>query len=72
MYAQYAMGNFKVGIFDAFLEPGIATKYGTASADTATASNGDRYDFSGYGIEFAVNDAMYNWANKNGFGLKYI
>ena len=58
MYAQYAMGNFKVGIFDAFLEPGIATKYGTASADTATASNGDRYDFSGYGIEFAVNDAM--------------
>ena len=52
------MGNFKVGIFDAFLEPGIATKYGTASADTATASNGDRYDFSGYGIEFAVNDAM--------------
>tara|TARA_Y100001935_G_C17283494_1_gene498908 strand:+ start:349 stop:1437 length:1089 start_codon:yes stop_codon:yes gene_type:complete len=57
-YAQYAMGNFKVGIFDAYLEPGIATKYGTASADTATASNGDRYDFKGIGIEFAVNDAM--------------
>ena len=58
VYAQYAIGNFKIGFFDAYHENGVADKYASASADTATAANGDRYNFSGIGIEFAVNDAM--------------
>ena len=42
VYAQYAFGNFKVGYTKGELEPSKTTdKYGTASADTATALNGD-------------------------------
>ena len=59
MYAQYAMGNFKLGIYQGYLEPGRSTTKGdTASADTATVSNGDQYRFDGMGIEFAVNDQL--------------
>ena len=59
MYAKYAVGNWKFGVFDAYLEPAKTTnKYASASADTATVSGGDRYNFSGIGVEFAVNDAL--------------
>ena len=58
VYAQYAFGNFKVGAFDAYRENGVADKAATASADTATAANGDRYDYEGVGVEFAVNDQL--------------
>lgn len=59
MYAQYAFGNIKVGAYQGYLEPGKTTdKAATASADTATASNGDMYEFDGLGIEFAVNDQL--------------
>ena len=57
-YAKYAIGNFKVGMFQGYMENGIANKHATASADTATAANGDRYDSDGFGIEFAVNDQV--------------
>lgn len=59
VYAKYAVGNWKFGIMDAYLEPAKTTdKYDTASADTSTASNGDRYNFSAIGAELAVNDAL--------------
>ena len=59
MYAQYAMGNFKFGIYQGYLEPAIADKAASAdTADTATASNGNQYRFDGLGIEFAVNDQL--------------
>jgi hypothetical protein len=57
-YIKYAIGNWKLGYFDAYLENAVANKYGAAAADTATASNGDRYNFTGIGAEFAVNDAL--------------
>ena len=59
MYAQYAFGNFKVGAYQGYLEPGRSTTKGaTAAADTATVSNGDQYRFDGLGIEFAINDQL--------------
>ena len=59
MYAQYAMGNFKFGVYQGYLEPGRSTTKGaTAAADTATVSNGDQYRFDGLGIEFAINDQL--------------
>ena len=59
VYAQYAMGNFKVGYTRGKLEPAKTTdKYGTDTADTATALGGDAYESDGIGIEFAVNDAL--------------
>ena len=58
MYAQYAMGNFKVGYMKGFGEPGRANKAATASADTATAVNDEQYLHTGYGIEFAVNENL--------------
>ncbi|MDC0437711.1 porin [Pelagibacteraceae bacterium] len=58
VYAQYAMGNFKVGIYSGELETAKADKYATASADSATVLNGDMYESDGYGIEFAVNDSL--------------
>jgi hypothetical protein len=60
-YVNYKIGNWKFGLFDAYLENAFTTdKYGTAakSADTATASNANRYNYSGIGAEFAVNDAL--------------
>jgi hypothetical protein len=57
-YAKYAMGNFKFGVFQGYRENGVVNKAATAAADTATASNGDRYEYDGYGVEFAVNDAL--------------
>ena len=57
-YAKYAIGNFKIGTFRGYMENGVADKHASASADTATAKNGDRYDSDGLGIEFAVNDQM--------------
>jgi len=57
MYAQYAMGNFKFGVYQGYLEPAIADK-NAAVADTATASNGTQYRFDGLGAEFAVNDQL--------------
>ena len=59
MYAQYAFGNFKIGAYQGYLEPAIADKdTSAATADTATASNGNQYRFDGLGIEFAVNDQL--------------
>jgi len=58
MYAQYAMGNFKFGIMQGYKENATTNKYATASADTATVSSGDRYNFDAYGIEFAINDNL--------------
>jgi hypothetical protein len=58
VYAQYSMGNFKVGITKGELETARANKTATAAADTSTALNGDRYTNEGYGIEFAVNDQL--------------
>jgi outer membrane protein OmpU len=59
VYAQYAMGNFKVGYTKGKLEPAKTTdKYGTDTADTATALGGDAYESDGFGIEFAVNDQL--------------
>ena len=58
-YAQYAFGNFKIGYNKGKLETAKTTdKYDTASADTATALNGDAYESDGIGIEFAVNDQL--------------
>ena len=59
MFAQYAYGNFKFGVYQGYLEPAIADKAGSAdTADTATASNGNQYRFDGMGVEFAVNDQL--------------
>ena len=53
------MGNFKVGYTKGELEPAKTTdKYGTNTADTATALGGDAYESDGLGIEFAVNDQL--------------
>tara|TARA_B100000886_G_C20421530_1_gene491819 strand:- start:1548 stop:2642 length:1095 start_codon:yes stop_codon:yes gene_type:complete len=59
VYAQYAMGNFKIGYTMGELEPSKTTdKYGTNTADTATALGGDAYESDGLGVEFAVNDQL--------------
>ena len=47
-YAQYAVGNFKIGYADGFYEPGLTDK------DTAVT----QYLNDALGIEFAVNDAL--------------
>jgi len=58
-YANYKVGNWKFGVFDAYLENAFGTgKYTAKSADTATSSNANRYNYSGIGAEFAVNDAL--------------
>jgi hypothetical protein len=58
-YANYKIGNWKFGVFDAYLENAFGTgKYTAKTADTATASNANRYNYSGIGAEFAVNDAL--------------
>ncbi len=57
-YVKYEVGNWKLGIMEGYFENGVADKKASASADTATAANGDRYNFSGIGAEFAVNDAL--------------
>ncbi len=57
-YVKYEVGNFKLGIMDGYFENGVADKYASASADTATAANGDRYNFAAIGAEFAVNEAL--------------
>ncbi len=58
VYAQYAMGNFKVGAYKGKLETGLIAKTTGVVADTATALNAPRYESAGYGIEFAVNDQL--------------
>jgi hypothetical protein len=58
VYAQYAMGNFKVGAYEGKLETGLIAKTTGVVADTATALNAPRYESSGFGIEFAVNDQL--------------
>ncbi len=59
IYAQYSYGNFKFGAYRGKLETAQTTgKHATASADTATALNGDRYESDGMGVEFAVNDQL--------------
>jgi outer membrane protein OmpU len=59
VYAQYAMGNFKVGYTKGKLEPAKTDdKYGTNTADSATALGGDAYESDGLGLEFAVNDQL--------------
>jgi len=47
-YAQYAMGNFKVGYGKSLYAPGLTDK------NTAKTM----YETDSYGIEFAVNDAL--------------
>jgi hypothetical protein len=58
MYAKYAIGNLKVGAMKGFGEPGTLNKAAAAAADTATVENGDRYDNSAMGVEFAINDNL--------------
>ena len=58
VFAQYAMGNFKVGITEGYVETGLIAKTTGVVADTATALNAPRYNSSGMGIEFAVNDQL--------------
>ena len=58
IYAQYAWGNFKVGITEGYVENGLIAKTTGVVADTATALNAPRYNTSGMGIEFAVNDQL--------------
>jgi hypothetical protein len=58
VFAQYAMGNFKVGITEGYIENGLIAKTTGVTADTATALNAPRYNSSGMGIEFAVNDQL--------------
>jgi hypothetical protein len=47
-YAQYAIGNFKVGYGKALYAPGLTDKNGAAT----------KYETDSLGIEFAVNDAL--------------
>jgi len=47
-YAQYAMGNFKVGYNKGYYAPGLSNKNGSVS----------QYENTSMGIEFAVNDAL--------------
>ena len=58
VYAQYAMGNFKFGLTQGYVETGLVAKTTGVVADTATALNAPRYNSSGMGIEFAVNDQL--------------
>jgi len=58
IYAQYAWGNFKVGITEGYVENGLIAKTTGVTADTATALNAPRYNTTGMGIEFAVNDQL--------------
>ena len=51
IFAQYAIGNFKVGYSNGKLEPSKTTdKYGTNTADTATALGGDQYESDAIGV----------------------
>ena len=47
-YAQYAMGNFKIGYNKGYYAPGLTGKNGNVSM----------YENTSMGIEFAVNDAL--------------
>ena len=47
-YAQYAMGNFKVGYGKALYAVGLSAKNGAVT----------QYDTTSYGVEMAVNDAL--------------
>ena len=47
-YAQYAMGNFKIGYNKGHYVPGLASRNGSVS----------EYENTSMGIEFAVNDAL--------------
>ena len=47
-YAQYAMGNFKVGYGKSLYAPALTAKNGAKTM----------YETDSYGIEFAVNDAL--------------
>lgn len=52
VYAQYAIGNFKVGYMQGYKEEGKATY---ADGD---GSSYDSYEYDAIGIEFALNDAV--------------
>ena len=58
VYAQYAAGNFKFGLTQGYVETGLIAKTTGVVVDTATALNAPRYNSSGMGIEFAVNDQL--------------
>ena len=47
-YAQYAMGNFKIGYNKGYVAPGLTAKNGAVTM----------YENTSMGIEFAVNDAL--------------
>tara|TARA_B100001057_G_scaffold500732_1_gene617458 strand:- start:201 stop:1262 length:1062 start_codon:yes stop_codon:yes gene_type:complete len=47
-YAQYAIGNFKLGYGKSLYAPGLIAKNGNATM----------YETDSYGVEFAVNDAL--------------
>jgi len=47
-YAQYAMGNWKVGYNKGYYAPALSTKNGSVSM----------YENTAWGIEFAINDAL--------------
>ena len=47
-YAQYAMGNWKVGYNKGYYAPALSTKNGAVSM----------YENTAWGVEFAINDAL--------------
>jgi hypothetical protein len=58
IFAQYAMGNLKFGITEGYVETGKVAKTTGVTADSSTALNAPRYNTSGMGVEFAVNDQL--------------
>jgi hypothetical protein len=70
VYAQYAYGNFKFGITEGYAETGKIDKTEGGTADTATALNAPRYNSSGVGVEFAVNDQLSISYNQEKFERK--
>ena len=48
-YANYAIGNFEIGYHERFYAPGIGDKI---------SAGAHSYKLDGYGVEFAVNDAL--------------
>jgi hypothetical protein len=52
VFAQYAIGNFKVGYMIG------ATEQGTVSLANGDGTTPDMHEYNAYGIEFAVNDNL--------------
>jgi len=59
-FAQYAMGNFKVGYSKGYVAPGLTGKVGVVN----------HYENTSIGVEFAVNDALSVSYNDEEFEAK--